>query len=121
MSEGGENIVFVLNNSRPDAVCFPFTFSMAALGSGVKVKIIVLGGAVEAFMKGNFENIKFGSAPKPSELLPQALEMGLEILVCKACIDALGVSPDKLIDGVKVIGPVTFIEETTTASAVISL
>jgi len=116
-----EKIIFVLNNSKPDSICFPFTFSMAALGSGVKVKIIVLGGAVEAFLKGNFEKIAFGKAPKPVQLLPQALEMGLEILVCKACIDALGVTPEQLIDGVKVIGPMTFIEETTTASAVISL
>ncbi|RLF06474.1 MAG: hypothetical protein DRJ60_04335 [Thermoprotei archaeon] len=79
--------------------------------------MIVLGDAVEAFLRGNFEKMVFGKAPKPADLLSQALEMGLEILVCKACIDALEVTPDQLIEGTKVIGPMTFIEETTTASA----
>ena len=89
-----EKIIFILNNGKLDNICFPFTFSMAALGSGVKVKVIVLGGAIEAFLKGNFEKIAFGRAPKQADLLLQVLEMGLEILVCKACIDALGVTPD---------------------------
>ncbi|MCS7139133.1 MAG: DsrE family protein [Nitrososphaerota archaeon] len=116
-----EDIVFVLNNGKPDGASFPFMFSSAALNLGVKVKIIVLGGAVEAFMKRNFERIVFSKAPEPVDLLPQLLEMDLEIMACKACIDALRVSSEELIDGIKIMGPVTFIEETTSANATISL
>ncbi len=56
--------------------------------------MIVPGDAVEAFLKGNFEKIVLGKAPKPADSLAQAFEMGLEMLVCKACIDALEVTPD---------------------------
>ncbi len=57
--------------------------------------------------KGNAEKIKIGNFPSLKEVMDQAMQSGVEMMVCDRSSELLGIDKGEIVEGVKIVGAAT--------------
>jgi len=93
----------------PERLYAPFILASTAKAMGIDATLYFLGKGVTAVMKGNAEKIKLGSFPSVREVMDQAAQAGVRMLVCAQSCQMLGLegTPEEFEDPAKVVGAAT--------------
>ncbi len=102
----------------------PFFLAAAAAAMDIDVAIYFTMNGATLLQKGVAEELvvpKAGGGGAPlSYFIKQAMDIGVELLVCQPSLDLHGLSMEDLIDGVRMIGGAAFNVMALEADAVIS-
>ncbi|MEE8597031.1 MAG: DsrE family protein [bacterium] len=98
------SILYVQTSDVPERQYSPLVLAQTAKAMDIKPIIYYLGQALRILLPGEAEKIKIGTFPSVYEMIKKTLEMGIEIYVCEASKQMLGMEKVELISGVKVVG-----------------
>ncbi len=101
------SILYVQTTDAPDKQYSPLVLAQTAKMMDITPRVYYLGTGLKILMPGVAEKIKLGSFPSVLEMINKTLEMGIEILVCEASKQMLGLEKVELIPGVKIVGAAT--------------
>ena len=91
----------------PERLYAPFILAMTAKAMDVDAVVYFVIKGVTVVKKGEAEKIKLGSFPSLKEIMEQAIQAGVEMMVCDRSAELLGIKRGDLIEGVKVVGAAT--------------
>lgn len=102
-------IVYVQTSGidTPERLYAPFILAMTAKAMDIDAVIYFVVKGVTVVKKGEAEKIKLGSFPSLKEIMDQALQAGVEMMVCDRSAELLGINMGDLVEGVKVVGAAT--------------
>lgn len=98
------SILYVQTSDLPERQYSPLVLAQTAKAMDIKPKVYYLGQGLKILIPGEAEKIKLGSFPSVYDLIRKTLEMGIEIYVCEASKQMLGLDKVELITGVKIVG-----------------
>ena len=101
------SILYVLTTDDPEKQYSPLVLAQTAKMMDLTPRVYYLGSGLKILIPGTAEKIKLGSFPTVLEMINKTLEMGIEILVCEASKQMLGLEKVELIPGVKIVGAAT--------------
>jgi len=101
------SILYVLTTDDPEKQYSPLVLAQTAKMMDITPRVYYLGSGLKILIPGAAEKIKLGSFPSVLEMINKTLEMGIEILVCEASKQMLGLEKVGLISGVKIVGAAT--------------
>lgn len=90
-----------------------FTVSAAAAASGVEVSLWLTGEAAWFAVPGKAEEFSLPLATPLADLLAGILASG-SVTLCTQCADRREITPDDVIEGVRIAGAPVFVEEALT-------
>ncbi|CAL9515604.1 hypothetical protein SUDANB121_03749 [Nocardiopsis dassonvillei] len=93
-----------------------FTVAATAAASGVPVSLWLTGEASWFAVPGRAEEFSLPHAAPAADLLAAVLAAG-SVTVCTQCAARRGLTEDGLLDGVRIAGAATFVEEITAEGA----
>ncbi|WP_026126864.1 DsrE family protein [Nocardiopsis xinjiangensis] len=93
-----------------------FTVAAAALASGAEVSLWLTGDAAWFAVPGRAEGFSLPHAAPLSDLLGSVLEAGT-VTVCTQCAARRDLTQEDLLEGVRIAGAPTFVEESLTEGA----
>jgi len=102
-----KNILYVQTSDIPEKQYSPLVLAQTAKAMDIDAKVYYLGLGLKILLPGEAEKIKLGNFPSVKEIIDQTLKMGIEILVCEASKQMLGLQNINLIPGVKIVGAAT--------------
>ena len=91
----------------PERLYSPFVLAMTAKAMGVDAIIYFLGQGLTVIKKGMAENVKVGQFPALSDIMKQALDAGVEIMVCEQSTQLLNMKRGDFIPQAKIVGAAT--------------
>ena len=100
-------ILYVQTSDQPDRQYSPLVLAQTAKSMDLNPKVYYLGMGLKILLPGEAEKIKMGTFPNVGEMLDKTLDMGIEILVCEASKQMLGLEKVDLRPGVKIVGAAT--------------
>ena len=105
-----KRLVYVLTvgPEAPERLYAPFILATTAKMMDIDATIYFMMRGVMVMKKGEAEKIKIGDYPPLSEALDQAIEAGVELMVCDQSTQLLGLERGGYIEGAKVVGAATF-------------
>jgi len=98
------SILYVQTSDHPERQYSPLVLAQTAKAMDIDAKVYYLGQGLRVLKPGAAEKIKAGSFPALSEVLKKTLDMGIEIYVCEASKQMLGMDKANLIPGLKIVG-----------------
>ena len=98
------SILYVQTSDTPERQYSPLVLAQTAKAMNIEAKIYYLGQGLRILIPGKAEKIKLGSFPSVYEMIEKTLEMGIDIYVCEASKQMLGLEKVELIPGVKIVG-----------------
>jgi len=98
------SILYVLTTDDPEKQYSPLVLAQTAKMMDLTPRVYYLGSGLKILIPGAAEKIKLGSFPSVLEMINKTLEMGIEIYVCEASKQMLGLEKVELIPGVKIVG-----------------
>ena len=98
------SILYVQTSDNPERQYSPLVLAQTAKAMDIIPKIYYMGQGLKILIPGEAEKIKLGSFPSVKEMINKTLEMGIEIYVCEASKQMLGLGKLELIPGVKIVG-----------------
>jgi predicted peroxiredoxin len=101
------SILYVQTSDEPERQYSPLVLAQTAKAMDVDAKVYYLGQGLRVLLPGAAETIQLGAFPSVKEMLDRTLAMGIEILVCEASKQMLGLETVELIPGVKIVGAAT--------------
>jgi len=107
MTDEKFDILYVQTTDAPERQYSPLVLAQTAKAMDLKVKIYYLGMGLKMLQPGAADKIKIGSFPSVKEMLDKTMSMGIEVLVCEASKQMLGLDKVELIPGVKIVGAAT--------------
>jgi predicted peroxiredoxin len=110
-------ILYVQTSDEPERQYSSLVLAQTAKMMDVEAKVYFLGKGLKVLRPGEAEKIKLGSFPTVAEMLEKAIEMGVEVYVCEASKQMLGLEKVDLIPGAKVVGAGTLNDLALDASA----
>jgi hypothetical protein len=87
------------------------------MGDEAVIYFVIKG--VTVVKKGEAEKIKLGNFPSLGEIMDQAKQAGVEMMVCDRSAELLGIEQGDIVDGVKIVGAATLNELVVEADAAI--
>lgn len=93
-----------------------FTVAAAAVASGVPVSLWLTGESAWYGLPGRAKEFSLAEAAPLQDLLDVVLAAG-RVTVCTQCAARRGITVDDVIDGVRIAGASTFVEEVLTDGA----
>jgi uncharacterized protein len=99
-----DSILYVQTSDHPERQYSPLVLAQTAKAMDIDAKIYYLGQGLRVLKPGAAEKIKAGSFPALSEVIKNTLDMGIEIYVCEASKQMLGMEKANLIPGLKIVG-----------------
>ncbi len=103
----------------PERLYAPFILAMTAKTMDLDATIYFLIKGVTVVKKGEAEKIKIGEFPALKDVMDQAIQSGVELLVCDRSADLLGIDKGNIIEGAKVVGAATLNDLVLEADAVL--
>ncbi len=91
----------------PERLYAPFILAMTAKAMGDDATIYFVIKGVTVVKKGNAEKIKIGNFPSLKEVMDQAMQSGVEMMVCDRSSELLGIDKGEIVEGVKIVGAAT--------------
>jgi hypothetical protein len=101
------SILYVLTTDDPEKQYSPLVLAQTAKLMDLTPRLYYLGLGLKILIPGAAEKIKLGSFPSVLEMINKTIDMGIEILVCEASKQMLGLEKVELIPGVKIVGAAT--------------
>ena len=98
------SILYVQTTDEPEKQYSPLVLAQTAKMMDIKPIVYYLGTGIKMLMPGEAEKIKLGSFPSIAEMLKKTIDMGIEIYVCEASKQMLGLNKVELIPRVKIVG-----------------
>lgn len=102
-----KSILYVQTSDRPERQYSPLVLAQTAKAMDVEAKVYYLGQGLKILLPGAAEKIKLGNFPSVKEMIDKTIDMGIEILVCEASKQMLGLEKIDLIPKVKIVGAAT--------------
>jgi len=102
-----KSILYVQTSGEPERQYSPLVLAQTAKAMDLDVKVYYLGAGLKTLLPGAAERIQLGTFPSVKDVLDRTLNMGIEILVCEASKQMLGLETIELIPGVKIVGAAT--------------
>ncbi len=96
-------ITMTYGEDEPERAVLPFVMALGALASDAEVRMALQCNSVRIATPGFASTIHAPGFPPLDELLEAFLELGGQLFTCGPCIASRGISPDDLIEGVRVI------------------
>jgi predicted peroxiredoxin len=103
-------------NDAPERCNQAFTVAAAALASGVPVSLWLTGESSWFALPGRAKEFTLPEAAPLADLLEAVLTAG-RVTLCTQCAARRGITVDDIIDGVRIAGASTFVEEALTEGA----
>lgn len=102
-------IVYVQTSGvdTPERLYAPFILAMTAKAMDIEAVIYFVIKGVTVVKRGEAEKIKLGSFPSLKEIMDQALQAGVEMMVCDRSAALLGIDMGDLVEGARVVGAAT--------------
>jgi len=100
----GDSILYVQTSDQPERQYSPLVLAQTAKAMNIEVKVYYLGQGLRILTPGAAEKVKLGSFPSVYEMIKKTLDMGIEIYVCEASKQMLGLEKVDLISGIKIVG-----------------
>lgn len=91
----------------PKRLYSPFVLGMTAKAMDIDATIYFLGQGVTVVKKGEAEKVKEGNFPTVREVMDQALNAGVKLLVCEQSTQLLNLDRGDFIKEAKVVGAAT--------------
>jgi len=104
----------------PERLYAPFILAATAKAMGIDATIYFLIKGVTVVKKGEAEKIKIGSFPTLKEVIDQAVQAGVQLMVCDQSCMLLGIEKGNIRDPAKVVGAATLNDLLLEADAVIT-
>jgi len=98
------SILYIQTSDAPERQYSPLVLAQTAKSMDIEPKIYYLGQGLRILIPGKAEKIKLGSFPSVYEMIEKTLEMGIDVYVCEASKQMLGLEKVELIPGVKIVG-----------------
>ncbi|MEA3421448.1 MAG: DsrE family protein [Acidobacteriota bacterium] len=98
------SILYVQTSDTPERQYSPLVLAQTAKAMDIDAKVYYLGQGLNVLKPGVSDNIKLGAFPCLAEIIKKTLEMGIEIYVCEASKQMLGMEKVELIPGIKIVG-----------------
>jgi hypothetical protein len=104
-----KKIVYVVTSGvdTPERLYAPFILATTAKAMDLDAVIYFVIKGVTVVKKGEAEKIKIGEFPTLKEVMEQAMQSGVEMMVCDRSADLLGIDKGNIVEGVKVVGAAT--------------
>jgi predicted peroxiredoxin len=96
----------------PERCSQAFTVAAAALASGVPVSLWLTGESAWFALPGRAKDFQLPEATPLEDLLDAVLAGG-RVTLCTQCAARRGITVDDLMDGIRIAGAATFVEEIT--------
>jgi len=122
MSENKENILYVQmsGTDTPERLYAPFILGSTAAAMGIDTTIYFLIKGVTVVKEGEAEKIKLGSFPSLKEVMDQAVDAGVKLVVCEQSCMLLGLERGEFIPDADIVGAATLNDLLLKADAVLS-
>ncbi len=91
----------------PKRLYSPFVLGMTAKAMDIDATIYFLGLGVTVVKKGEAEKVREGSFPTVKEIMDQAIEAGVRLLVCEQSTQLLNLDRGAFIPEAKIVGAAT--------------
>jgi predicted peroxiredoxin len=95
---------------EPERCSQAFTVAATAVASGVDVSLWLTGESAWFALPGRASNFSLPHAAPLSDLLASVLALGT-VTVCSQCAARRDITPENVIDGVRIAGAATFVSE----------
>jgi len=105
----------------PERLYAPFILATTAAAMGQEPIVYFFIKGVTAVKKGEAEKIRIGEFPRLSEVIDQAVQAGVKLMVCEQSCMLLGLDRGDFIESAQVVGAATLNDLVLDADAVISL
>ena len=117
-----DKILYVQSSGidTPERLYAPFILASTAVSMDIEATVYFLIKGLTVVKKGEAEKIKIGSFPSLKEVMDQALQAGVKLMVCEQSCQLLGLDRGDFEDGVKVVGAATLNDLLLEADAVLS-
>ena len=112
MGAGRLVIKVIVGKDDPERCTQAITVAATALASGVEVSLWLAGEAAWFALPGRAGDVTLEHSPPLSDLLSAVLAGGT-VTLCTQCAARRGITPDDVIDGVRIAGAATFVSEIT--------
>ncbi len=91
----------------PERLYSPFVLAMTAKAMGIDAIIYFLGTGITVVKKGEAEKIKLGSFPSLKEMMDQAVNAGVELMVCEQSTQLIALKRGDFVPAAKIVGAAT--------------
>ena len=105
----------------PERLYAPFILATTAAAMGQEPIVYFFIKGITAVKKGEAEKIRIGAFPKLSEVIDQAVQAGVKLMVCEQSCMLLGLDRGDFIEPAQVVGAATLNDIVLDADAVISV
>ncbi len=109
MPEVRKKLLYVQTSGvdTPERLYAPFILASTARAMDLEATIYFVMKGVTALKKGEAEKIKIGSFPNLKEVMDQAVEAGVRLMVCEQSCMLLGLDKGNFVDPARVVGAAT--------------
>jgi len=116
-----KRIVYVQTSGvdTPERTYAPFILATTATMMGIEATIYFLIKGVTVVKRGEAEKIKMGGFPTLKEVMDQAVNAGVKLLVCDQSTQLLGLKRGDFVDAAKIVGAATLNDLVLDADAVL--
>ena len=104
----------------PERLYAPFILAATARAMNIQATIYFVIKGVTVVKEGEAEKIKIGEFPTLKQVMDQAIQAGVSMMVCDQSCMLLGIEKGKVIDPVKVVGAATLNDLLLEADTVIT-
>jgi predicted peroxiredoxin len=105
-------IKITAGKQEPERCGQALNVAAAALASGVAVSLWLTGESAWFALPGRVEEVKLDHSPPLADLLDSVLASGT-VTLCTQCAARRSITPEDVIDGVRISGAATFVAEVT--------
>lgn len=105
----------------PERLYAPFILATTAAAMGQEAIVYFFIKGITAVKKGEAEKIKIGEFPSLKEVIDQAVQAGVKLMVCERSCQLLGLNPGDFIEEAQVVGAATLNSLALEADAVIAV
>ncbi|MCK5484991.1 MAG: DsrE/DsrF/DrsH-like family protein [Desulfobacterales bacterium] len=92
---------------RPERLYSPFILAQTAKAMGIDATIYFLGTGITVLKKGNAEDIKIGSFPSLKDVMDQAVQAGVKLMVCEQSCQLINLDKGDFIPEAEIVGAAT--------------
>ncbi len=109
MDKERKKILFVQTSGidTPERLYAPFILASTAKAMDVDASIYFVMKGVTVVKRGEAEKIKLGAFPSLSEVIAQAVNAGVKLMVCEQSCMLLGLERGNFVESTKVVGAAT--------------
>ncbi len=120
--EKKEKILYVQTSGvdSPERLYAPFTLAMTAVSTDVEAYLFFVGEGVTVVKKGEAEKIQVGDMPSLRDVMIEAVEAGVKLLVCEESCSLYGLNRKDIYNKALPVGPITLNDLLLTTDAALS-